>query len=164
MRYTRHPHAYSGLGGQPIRPAAPGYNYDQLIIRKTKIPSLDGHTLKPNDLVLAWTQQPARGAARGIGPQHGGARHRPGTVGGRSTHIGSSAQRKSMKVSEAPRCPAGCAGHSTAQRSIARAVVSNPDVEPQCNLFLVTLELLAEGQYRRKAGREFVVAPAIAHA
>jgi dCTP deaminase len=45
------------LGGQPIRPAAPGYNYDQLIIRKTKIPSLDGHTLKSNDLVLAWTQE-----------------------------------------------------------------------------------------------------------
>src|ERR1700730_13364107 len=45
------------LGGQPIRPAAPGYNYDQLIIRKTKIISLDGHTLKPNDLVLAWTQE-----------------------------------------------------------------------------------------------------------
>lgn len=45
------------LGGQPIRPAATGYNYDQLTIRKTKIGSLNGHTLKPNDLILAWTRE-----------------------------------------------------------------------------------------------------------
>jgi dCTP deaminase len=43
--------------GQPIRPGAKGYNYDQLIIRKTKIQSLHNYTLIPGAFVLAWTAE-----------------------------------------------------------------------------------------------------------
>jgi dCTP deaminase len=46
---------WNSLPGQPIRPGAKGYNYDQLIIRKKKISSLHNYTLMPHDFVLAWT-------------------------------------------------------------------------------------------------------------
>jgi dCTP deaminase len=46
---------WNSLPGQPIRPGAKGYNYDQLIIRKTKIKSLHNYTLIPGAFVLAWT-------------------------------------------------------------------------------------------------------------
>jgi len=45
------------LPGQPIRPGATGYNYSHLALRKTKIQSLSGHTLKPRDFLLAWTRE-----------------------------------------------------------------------------------------------------------
>ena len=45
------------LKGQPIRPAAAGYNYHQLSIRKNKIQSINGHTLAPQDFILAWTRE-----------------------------------------------------------------------------------------------------------
>jgi dCTP deaminase len=45
------------LNGQPIRPGARGYNYDQLAIRKDPMTSLHNHTLLPNDFILAWTRE-----------------------------------------------------------------------------------------------------------
>jgi dCTP deaminase len=48
---------WNKLAGQPIRPGAPGYNYHSLSIRKTKIPSVQNHTLQPGDFILAWTTE-----------------------------------------------------------------------------------------------------------
>jgi dCTP deaminase len=45
------------LPGQPIRPGVPGYNYDHLAARKTKITSLQNHTIRQNEFVLAWTKE-----------------------------------------------------------------------------------------------------------
>jgi dCTP deaminase len=43
--------------GQPIRPGALGYKYDDLAIRKDKIPSLNGFALTPKTFILAWTRE-----------------------------------------------------------------------------------------------------------
>ena len=49
---------WKSLGpGQPIRPGATGYKYDDLVIRKEKIPTLNGHSLAPHEFVLAWTKE-----------------------------------------------------------------------------------------------------------
>jgi dCTP deaminase len=45
------------LPGQPIRPAAPGYNYASLATRKDPIASLDGYPLAPSVFLLGWTRE-----------------------------------------------------------------------------------------------------------
>src|SRR5689334_1686820 len=43
--------------GQPIRPGVPGYKYEELSHRKTKIASLQNHTIKQHEFLLAWTKE-----------------------------------------------------------------------------------------------------------
>ena len=45
------------LSGQPIRPGAAGHIFASLAGRKDRIASLDGYTLKPAALLLAWTRE-----------------------------------------------------------------------------------------------------------